>query len=253
MKAKIAAALAGLALSAVAPAGAETVRLQYEAVVLGVVTLGTSSYEVSYDVGRFSARATVQTAGMARLFDQTSVTATSAGSMSANGPAWSSYNLQHSYANKSRRVELLRTGSSISANVSPRYGNMGSPPASAAQQSSSYDPVTALFALGRRVASLGGCTDAAVLVYDGLQHYRLAAGGGTRGTYTSGGYNGPALRCSLSYQPIAGYKDLAQARRAPVGEVWFAMTGGSYAPLLSLSVPTPLGAAQLNLRGYQAS
>jgi hypothetical protein len=247
------AAALGLAICGAAPASAETVRLQYEAVVLGVVTLGTSSYEVTYDAGRFSTRATVQTAGLARLFDNTNVTATSSGSMSTAGPAWSSYNFQHSYANKSRRVELLRTGTAVQANVNPRYGNLGDPPASQAQQSASFDPVTGLFALGRRVAATGGCSDAAVLVFYGLSHYRLAAGGGTRGTYSGGGYDGPALRCSLSYQPIAGFKDLAAARRAPVGEVWFGLSTSDFAPLLQISVPTPLGAAQLNLKGYEAS
>lgn len=249
MKALLAAAV--LAASMFAPqAAAETYRLRYEAQVLGLLTIGEADYEVTYGNGRYAARAGVRTAGVAALFDQTRITSASAGAVTARGPSWTSYTLNHAYANKSRRIELARTGQAVASTITPRFGNMGDVPATQAQQLMSHDPVTALFALGRQVAASGACNGRA-FVFDGRQHYRLALGGGTRGTFNAGGYNGPALRCSLRYEPIAGYTNIIEARRAPLAEVWFGLPG-EFAPLLQLTVPTPLGAARLNLRSYEA-
>lgn len=248
MKALLAAVIAG-ALTFASEAAAETYRLRYEAQVLGVVTLGAASYEVSYGDGRYGARATVRTSGLARLFDQTQISSASAGALTAQGPSWSSYNLSHAYASKFRRIDMRRDASGVSATIAPRFGDFGEVPATPAQQRASHDPVTALFALGRQIAASRACNGRA-FVFDGRQHYRLALGGGTRGTFNGGGYSGAALRCSLRYEPIAGYNNIADARRAPLAEAWFGQ-GGDFAPLLQLTIPTPLGAARLDLRGYE--
>ena len=60
---------------AAAPARAETYRLQYEAAVLGVVVLGTASYDVTASPSRYAVRANLRTSGLARLFDQTEIAA----------------------------------------------------------------------------------------------------------------------------------------------------------------------------------
>ncbi len=244
-------AAAAVVMAMFAPhADAEVFRMQYEARVLGLLTIGEATYEVRFAGGRYEASAGVATAGVAALFDQTQITSASAGALNERGPSWASYTLDHSYANKSRRIELSRDTAGVHAQINPPFGNMGDVPATPAQQTSSHDPVTALFALGRQVAASGACNGRA-FVFDGRQHYRLALGGGTRGTFNGGGYNGPALRCSLRYEPIAGYTDVMEAREAPLAEVWFGMPGG-FSPLLQLTVPTPLGAAQLDLRRYEA-
>lgn len=235
----------------VAPrAHAETYRLRYEAQILGLLTIGAASYEVSVaQGGGYAAQGGVQTSGVARLFDQTSIRASASGQVGARGVVWANYLLVHAYANKSRRVDMRRTPGDIETIIAPRYGNMGTPPATPAQRANSYDPISALFALGRQVAATQSCSGR-VLVFDGRQHYRLATSGGVRGTFNGGGYQGPALRCALRYEALAGYTDLAEARRAPEAEAWFGL-GGDFAPLLQLTIPTPLGPARLDLRGYE--
>ncbi len=235
------------------PARAETYRLNYEAAVLGVVVLGTASYEVTANASRYGVRATLRTSGLARLFDQTEISATSAGTISNGAIGWNRYDLSHAYANKFRRVRLDRSSGAVTSDVSPVYGNMGSPAATPAQQRGSYDPLTAVFALGRQVGIARTC-QGSVLVFDGRQHYRLAVSPRGQGNFSTGGYNGPALNCAFRYEPIAGFSDNFDASRVPAADAWFALPAQpGFAAPLRLTVPTPLGDAQLQLRSYQAS
>jgi hypothetical protein len=236
---------------AAAPAHAETYRLRYEAAVLGVVVLGAASYEIAATPTRYAARATVRASGLARLFDQTQITAASTGSLSAAGINWTRYDLSHAYARKFRRIQLTRSVGGVSAQIAPRYTDLGSPPATAAQQRGSYDPLSGLFALGRQVGGARACRGG-VLVYDGRQHYRLTVSPIAQGRFNGGGYNGPALRCRFRYEPIAGFSASVDRSRIPVAEAWFVLRAQpGFAAPLRLTVPTPLGAAQLDLRGYE--
>ena len=236
----------------VTPARAETYRLQYEAAVLGVVVLGTASYEVTANATRYGVRGRLQTSGAARIFDQTTVDATTSGAVSGANLTWSRYDLTHAYGHKARRVQLTHAGAAVTPTVTPRYGNMGTPPATAAQQNASVDPLTAIFQLGRQIGTARACTGS-VLVFDGRGHYRLSVTPKAQGTFTGGGYNGPSVTCNFRYEPLAGFTLSAQERsRIPQAEAIFALpaTPGFAAPL-RLSVPTPVGQAQLDLRGYQ--
>jgi hypothetical protein len=242
-----------LALCVAAPAHAETYRLRYTAAVLGVVTLGEARYEIAATPTRYAVRANLQTSGLARLFDQTEISASSTGAITGSAIAWTRYDLSHAYASKFRRIALRRAGTSVSGEIEPAYGNMGSPATSNAQQSTSYDPLTALFALGRQIGAARACTGS-VLVFDGRGHYRLAvAARGTNATnFNGGGYNGPALQCTFRYEPIAGFSSNTDRARIPMAEAWFALPArGGFAAPLRFTVPTPLGPAQLDLRSYE--
>ncbi len=235
----------------IAPARAETYRLNYEAAVLGVVVLGAASYEVTANGTRYAARANLRTSGLARLFDQTEITAAATGSVSGANIAWTRYDISHAYASKFRRIQMNRGAGGVNADIAPSYGDMGAPPATAAQQTGSYDPLTGVFALGRQIGVARACRGS-VLVFDGRQHYRLAVSPRSQGTFNGGGYNGPALLCQFRYEPIAGFSGNFDRSRIPAAEAWFALPAQpGFAPPLRLTVPTPLGQAQLDLRSYE--
>jgi hypothetical protein len=240
-----------LALLAVAtPAHAETLRLRYEAEMLGAVTLGEVRYEIATTPTRFAVRANLRTSGLARLFDQTEITASSSGLVLGAGLAWTRYDLSHAYAGKFRRVQLGRSGTLISPQIEPRYGDMGEPPATSAQMASSYDPLTAVLALGRQIGAARACAGS-VLVFDGRGHYRLTVAPKGQGQFNGGGYSGAALNCAFRYDPIAGFRGLDRAN-IPVADAWFELPAQSgFAAPLRLSVPTPLGEARLDLRAYE--
>lgn len=235
-----------------APARAETYRLHYEAAVLGVVVLGEASYEVTANANRYAVRANLRTSGLARMFDQTEINATSIGAFNGSTPNWTRYDLSHAYASKFRRVQLNRAAGAVTRAISPDYRDWGTPAASTAQQIGSYDPLTALFALGRQIGFARACRGS-VLVFDGRGHYRLAVSAKSQGTFNGGGYNGPAVECNFRYEPIAGFSMSAQQRaQIPVAAAWFALPAqAGFAAPLRFTVPTPLGAAQLDLRRYE--
>lgn len=242
------AALFGCFLGA---AHAETYRMTYQAVVLGVVELGAAEYEVTDTPTTYTVRSTLRTSGLARLFDQTDITATANGVHVGDALSWSRYNLNHTYGQKRRQTALARDGRGVAATISPRYSNQGFPPATAQQQSDSFDPLSAVFALGRRVGLSRGC-EGSVLVFDGRQHYRLSVAPRANGTYNGGGYEGPAVLCQFRYTPISGFSRDFDRAGVPLGQIWFAMPAQpGFAAPLQLIVPTPLGEGQLNLASYQ--
>ena len=245
-----------IALSVVAaasPVWALSYRAEYEASILGVVVLGRASVQGAVLNGRYTSAATLRTSGAAALFDQTNITANASGVVTPRGVGWTSYNLSHAYASKFRRVSMRRAGGVTQATVTPRYWDMGVPPATAAQRNGSYDPVSALFALGRLIGQARACTGT-VGVYDGRQYYRLSVTPRATGTFRGGGYSGPALSCAMRYTPIAGFSDMTPAARAriPVATAWFTRPAqGGVAIPLRIIVPTPIGAAQLDIRSYR--
>ncbi len=248
---QILAAMLGVAVLAASPARAETYRLNYEAAVLGVVVLGNASYEVTSSASRYAVRANLRTSGLARMFDQTEITATSTGSISGANIGWTRYDISHAYSGKFRRIQLNRGAGGVTAQIAPNYTDLGRPPASAAQQNSSLDPLTGVFALGRQIGAARAC-QGSVLVFDGRQHYRLSVSPIAQGTFNGGGYRGPALNCRFRYDLIAGIGRDVDRNRIPVADAWFALPAeASFAPPLRLTVPTPVGQAQLDLRGYE--
>lgn len=245
------AALAAVLFLAI-PAKAQTYRLGYSAAVLDVIELGTANFDVAVTANRYAVRAGLRTSGLARLFDQTEITASSIGGVSGSALNWTRYDISHAFAGKFRRIQLSRPGGRVSAQINPRYSDLGSPAASAAQQAASYDPLTGLLALGRAIGTARACSGAA-LVFDGRQHYRLRVSPRSQGRFSGGGYNGPALNCILRYEPIAGYSAAARGDPIPTADAWFALPAlPGFAPLLRLTAPTPLGAARLDLRSYEA-
>jgi len=234
-----------------AVANAETYRMSYQAVVLGVVELGTAEYEVTDTPTAYNVRSTLRTSGLARLFDQTDITATASGVHVGDALSWSRYNLNHSYGQKRRQTALQRAARNVTSTITPRYSDMGVPPATPQQQTESFDPLSAVFVLGRRVGLERACVGN-VLVFDGRQHYRLSVAPRANGTYNGGGYEGPANLCEFRYTPISGFSRDFDRSGVPVGRIWFAMPAQpGFAAPLQLIVPTPLGEGQLNLASYQ--
>lgn len=233
-------------------AHAETYRLNYEAAVLGVVVLGEASYEVMSTPTQYAVRANIRTSGAARIFDQTEITATSSGEVSNGAINWVRYDISHAYSGKFRRTQMTRSASGLAATIHPNYRDLGTPPASDAQRRGSYDPLTSVFALGRQVGINRACRGS-VLVFDGRTHYRLAVAPRAETTFNGGGYNGPALHCDFRYEPISGFSSNFNRSSVPAAQAWFALPAQpGFAAPLRISVPTPIGAAQLELRSYQS-
>lgn len=246
------ASLAALALlAAPATAAAASFEIEYQASVLNVVTLGRLSLKGAATTAAYGATGVVETAGAARLFEETRLTATASGRVAAGGLSWVNYALQHRYAKpgrplKSRAVTMARAANGVSVQANPRWSNLGSPPATAAQQGASLDPISTLIAMSRAVGAAGAC-GGRFLVFDGKGHYALSLSPKSTAAFNAAGYNGPATVCTLRYQPISGFDPHEMAANAPQAEVWFGRATGGFSPILRIEVPTPVGAARMDV------
>ncbi|MFZ4604248.1 MAG: DUF3108 domain-containing protein [Caulobacterales bacterium] len=245
--------------TAAAPAGAATFDATYDASILNVVTLGKLVLKGQTGASAYSAAATVQTSGVAALFDETKISAQSNGAIAGTAAQFSSYALTHQYAKpggkqKSRTVQMQRAGAGVTVTAKPNWSFLGAPPTNAAQKAASNDPLTALIAMSASVGATKTC-QARLLAFDGRDHYALTLTPGGAGTYKGGGYDGKALICKLKYEPIAGGKPLSAADRAkiPVVEAWFGEPISGFAPLLRLEAPTPVGAARLDVASLKVN
>lgn len=252
-----AATMAAFAWAFSAPASvasAAGVQATYDASVLNVVTLGKVTLTGQTYQSTFSASASIQTAGLAALFDETRLSAQSTGSLAGPHVSFSTYSLSHTYSKpggktKSRTVMMQKSSSGVVVTARPVWSEMGSPPTSAAQKALSNDPLTALFGMSVAVGTTKTCT-ARFLAFDGKEHYAVTLSPGGAGVYRGGGYDGKAIICRVKYDPIAGGKTFTAADLAkiPMGEAWFGEPAANgFAPLLRVEVPTPFGAARLDV------
>jgi hypothetical protein len=250
------AAIVGLA----APAHAAKFDIEYDASILNVVTLGKVTLKGAVEASSFTADAGVKTSGLAALFDQTDIAATSGGAVGAGGLEWSRFSLLHRYSKigkpqKSRQVSLTRAGAKVTESVTPKYGSMGDPVATAAQKASAKDPVSAFVSMGLDVGKSKAC-GGRYQYFDGKQVAALVLSPRSTGAYKGGGYDGKAIVCNMKYEPIAGFKAMTAAERAkiPSGEIWFAEPNASgFAAPVRIEIPTPVGPARLDIKRFTVS
>lgn len=106
------------------------------------------------------------------------------------------------------------------------------------------DPLSAIVQLIRRVSLTGRC-DGSALVFDGRRLFRVTARSAGQETLLPSrrsSYAGPALRCELTGQVLAGFKRSAgaEARAVKHGTAWFArLTAGGPAWPVRATVETP--------------
>lgn len=245
---KIKALMLALAtLVATAPgARAASFQLEYSVSVQNVISLGRMTLNAAFGQTNYAASATVRTADLAAIFDNTRIAANASGGYSAGRIRWGRYDLDHSYAKKRRRTVMARGGA---AQVTPRFTDMGSPPATPEQIAASSDPVSTFTAMGLAIAQSKRC-GGRYLVFDGRQHYALNLSPKSGGRYAGGGYTGQAIVCNLRYEPISGFSKRESGRRSPIptAEIWFAAEKNSgFAFPLRIAVPTPVGEGRIDL------
>lgn len=233
---------------------AATFDIKYDASILNVVQLGEVKLKGAVAGGKYTADAGVKTAGLAVLFDQTDITAATSGAADGGAVSWASFNLQHKYGKigkpqKSRTVTLQRAGDTVTAVAKPAFGDLGKPPATAAQKSAALDPISALVSMGLDIGAGKAC-GGRYQFFDGKQVAALALSPKSTGTYKSGGYSGDAVVCLAKYEPIAGFKAMTAAEKAaiPTGEIWFAKPVAGFAAPIRVEVPTPVGPARLDVK-----
>lgn len=245
----VCAAAALAALFAPTPAHAARFTLEFESSALGFVPLGAITLDLNVEDSAYSASARVQSGGLLSLFERTTIVANADGAMDNGAVRWRSYWLDHTYSRKHRTTAMQASDGGITSQITPTYRLWGEPPASDAQKAAARDPLSSLVAMTVDVARLRAC-NADYLTFDGRFLYRLELRGGAPDRVEAGGYDGPALRCTLRYVPVAGFEpdDAGRRGRVPSGEIWFAlMDNVPFAPPVRMRLPVGIGSAHIAL------
>ncbi len=250
---RLALLIAALFMTIAPPARAERLALDYSGSAWGLIGVGGARLEVEFDDDEYAASGTIRTGGIAALFLQTQIDVSSAGAVDRGRVQWRRYSLDHMYDGVHRYITMRPTATGAAADINPTYPEWGQPPATSAQIMRARDPMSSLIAVAADVGATQRCSGN-YDTYDGRWLYRLEARGGELQYLSRGPYRGWALRCQVSYIPVAGFEPSDQGYRdpPPPGYVWFALREGRrFAPPIRATMPLPLGTAQLTLRSMR--
>jgi hypothetical protein len=235
---------------------ASTVQLVWQ-VYLGGFNLGNIGLKTSFSGNGYSAVSRLKTAGVVNSFYEAVIDATTVGVVAGQTLQPTKYNSNTVNERMSQKVDLSYSAAGIDLFAEPAY-NTERYPVSMEQKRGTLDPLSGI------VHSLSGITRSAakpcgdtVRVFDGRRRYDIELKfQGQDKLKSDEGYSGPAMRCTISYKQIAGFKpNINKGRALPTISVWFAnlesSTGG---PIQAFHVPvkvmteTPYGVALAHAR-----
>lgn len=235
---------------------ASTVQLVWQ-VYLGGFNLGNIGLKTSFSGNGYSAVSRLKTAGVVNSFYEAVIDATTVGVVAGQTLQPTKYNSNTVNERMSQKVDLSYSAAGIDLFAEPAY-NTERYPVSMEQKRGTLDPLSGI------VHSLSGITRSAakpcgdtVRVFDGRRRYDIELKfQGQDKLKSDEGYSGPAMRCTISYKQIAGFKpNINKGRALPTISVWFAnLESSSGGPVQAFHVPvkvmteTPYGIALAHAR-----
>ncbi len=224
----------GGAASAGDPAN-RVLAIEFAGSVLGL-RLVRAEIQADLNGDEYVARSLFRTTGLARFFEASQIEAASGGTISTLGLTPYTYAHDDQGEKKRRLVSFDYRVDDVVVHVDPPFGDLGEPPANAAQRREALDPVSAMLAM-----AMGGgdapCTRT-VPVFDSRLRYDLVFTSLGADVVRTRAYEGPAHKCEVRYTPVAGFDptDLEEGKEAyetPI-YVWLApLADGVTAPVLA--------------------
>ena len=221
-----------------------SVSADYAASVL-VFRVGRVSLDADIAPRDYAAQAHVEAAGLAALFTDFEITSEVTGALSPDGPRPLHYGHSERTGEKHRRIDVNFADGTARPRAEPEFSSWGVPPASEAERTGVFDPMSAVLLLAAPRPGAGEDAppcNGAVPVFDGKQRYDLELVARGEREVRTRAYRGPALVCDAYYAPISGYdpEDWPEPgeTRHPL-RIWFAPVAG--------------GAAWLPVRAYTAA
>ncbi|WP_119389857.1 DUF3108 domain-containing protein [Taklimakanibacter lacteus] len=194
-------------------------------VEVGGISVLKMSYDAALTERAYQSKATVKTKGLAGLFSDYRMDMTATGAVVGNDPRPSWFRSRAEKKDKNKTIELSwRDGEPPSIDPSPDaddkrlFGD--------AVIASLVDPLSMIV----RLTALQEDRPCQTVerVFDGKEVYDLKfelAGKVTIGSEEGGNYRGPALKCSVTYTPVAGRPAVRFKKKGltpPKFDIWFA-------------------------------
>ena len=238
-----------LALAAAAPVAAQVsdpplLTMSYAVRARGL-DVGGATYVLGVKDGAYQATFARRMSGPARalLGSSQDFTYAAQGQVGADGQVHPA-TYQHQGGRGHRVVRVSFAGDQITTVATPPMG-MGHPPATEAQKTGAIDQVS-MFA--RMLMAQGDpCRQSIKVFMDGRTRFDLVFSPNGRQKVSMAGFRGEAFRCSVQFQPVAGFSDPQQPARL---SFLFAPLNGYFVPL-AIEMPTDdVGVVRLEARSF---
>lgn len=257
LAAGLAAAL-GIAWPAGAPlaAGGGSFRGEYTVSYLGL-PVATASFDSRYEGDTYTISGNVSSAGLARLFDDTSGSLTARGRVADGKVVPEAFRADYKSGKKASLLELGFSGGAVtSTKVVPAPKRRGKKwvPLGLDDLKGALDPMASTIVAA---PGLDSVCDRTVKLYDGEMRANLSMSFVSRGDISVPGYKGGTVTCRLQFEPVSGYrkgrKGLEYLKTKSRILVTFAPLGqtGVYAPI-SAEVGTEIGTLTVTARRFEA-
>lgn len=226
-------------LAAQALEGPRQFRVDYSISILGL-NIGKSSFRSTISGDTFSVDGTIQSSGIARLFDSTKGTTSVTGRFEGEEPRPESFLLSYTSGKKKQRTAIAFAEGSVTStrNEPPNKPPRGKWVALAqGDLRSTTDPISGTMV---RAASLDDVCNRTLKIYDGEMRadLKLAFAGKTKAE--AQGYKGAAVTCSAKFIPVSGYRADRDAIQFLKNKSRIRIT---FAPLGDTSVYAPIHAS----------
>ncbi len=201
----------------------------------------------------FTAGAQLRSYGVLAAFKRFDIRAQASGRMTGEGPQPQAFDYVNHDGKRTRHVIVAWSPGDVAMTSTPRFGDLGDPPASLEQRLGAADPLTQL--MRATVAQPGQPCQGEPRFFDGKQYYGLDFSGahaeapndGERGLGVTS-----VVACSMRYVPLAGFKKPQPGKprgglNAPI-RVAFGQLGprGPWV-MAEIKADTPLGPAYIVL------
>ncbi|MEN9855364.1 MAG: hypothetical protein RLZZ157_490 [Pseudomonadota bacterium] len=216
---------------AAGPGNLQSVAITYNLVAKGI-TVGTGTYSYNFKGDGYTGTATHRLIGFARRI----VGKRQDFSYSVSGDVTPDGKLRprayrHQGGSRNRIVTVDFGDRAVTTQANPTMG-MGQPPATAAQKLNTIDQVTMMAAL--MVVARDPCNQKQRIFLEGRTRFDLDLNPAGTQNVNLEGYRGPAIRCSVRFQPVAGFTDPMEASTLTF---LFAPSNGVFVPV-QIQMPT---------------
>ena len=247
-------ALAALGGSAAAQAPGSTSAARSFSAVYSIsgkgLEAGEFSYGVKFEGGGYAATARRRMTGLvgALVGNAQNFTYAASGRVTADGLDPETY--RHEGGKRNRVVTVDFSGPQPVTTATPVMG-MGNPPATPEQRAGAVDQVSAIASL---IAAAGDpCSRTIHVLMDGRSRFDFVFTPNGRVNVNTRAWRGSAIRCSVAFNPIAGFPD--PQGPATLTFLFAPVANGLYAPL-RIEMPTDIeqiGVAVLEAKSFSAT
>ncbi len=214
---------------------------------LAGLPIARASFHTELNADRYTISGTMNSAGLADIFAQTSGETSVSGVVGRDRLSASEYRVRYQTGKKGRAIDVrFRNGDVMSASMNPaRRIPKNWIPVTKADMRNVVDPLSGLiFPADTRVCPKS------VPIFDGESRMDLKLSAkGTR-PFKTEGFQGDVIVCGIKFVPKSGYRkgrdDVDYLRKLETMEIWFAKADAVnvYAPVY-VRIPTSLGAVTI--------